>query len=713
MSDSASGYAESLPSVEETYRRITGFDPRTHGKKASQNNIAVPCVSKSNHKHGDEHPSLHIDLKKNVWICRVCKAQGAKPSGGKSVALVISAGLANNDRDALTWLLPPEPARQELPPEQRKVVEVYTYRNAVGVALYEVIRYEPKSFSQRRILEGGKKSNVLGDVERVPYRYPEIIEAIGLGKTIYILEGEADADALVRLGLEATTSAQGAAWTWTAKFIECFRGATSVFVIGDNDRAGKAAARKRAKALALVCDHVRCLESIPGIRDKGDVTDWLGEEGHTREELEALADAAPRIDAPAQAGLAEKALMSREVIEIACEARTPIATEFVIYPYLPRGEVTWFEGATKTGKTTVAIEIAARLSRGDKWIDGTPMKHGRVAIITCEDDIDRTVIPRLIAAGADLSRVRVLQVRFPAGGEAAPSLALDLAGIEDRLRAGEYDLLIVDGTFGVLGVKDGNSYTDAYRAMVPIIEMVRRLNIAAILVRHVRKSDASALNRGLGSVGYASLARSTVSFAVDDDDDTLRLMAHAGCNVGPTGPTYQYKIVNGVPIPEFERPVGAVEWGEIVPLSADEIMLGRPASDRSEGEIAQDWLDDHLIEAPQFSDDLRAAAKKEDISPRTLQRAARKRGVVMVPGAPGRRGTWALPAPSSARGAGRGSRREAQPPNPSEAYLFAADEPAPTDPNLIVAEGFGAGSSGPDDDPLGSVVSSRSSVEKL
>jgi putative DNA primase/helicase len=338
----------------------------------------------------------------------------------------------------------------------------------------------------------------------------------------------------------------------------------------------------------------------------------------------------------------------REVFEIRCETRTPTPTDFLIHPHLPCGECTWFEGQTKTGKTTVAIDIAARISRGRAWIDGTPMKHGRIAMMTCEDDVDRTLIPRLIAAGADLSRVRVLQVRTELG-EGVPSLAHDLVGIEERLQAGGYDLLVIDGTFGVLGVKDGNSYADSYKAMTPVTDMVRRLNIATILVRHVRKAAGSALNAGLGSVGYGALARSIVSFAIDHDDDRDRLMAHAGGNLGVTGPTYKYRIVDGEPIPGFERTVGAIEWGEAVDKTADEIMATRAPTDGSESEIAADWLAEHLGALPRVARELREAAESDGVSPRTLQRVARKLGVVMVRGNQYHPATWALPlAPEAA-----------------------------------------------------------------
>ncbi|HEX3456963.1 MAG TPA: bifunctional DNA primase/polymerase [Candidatus Baltobacteraceae bacterium] len=325
----------------------------------------------------------------------------------------------------------------------------------------------------------------------------------------------------------------------------------------------------------------------------------------------------------------------------------PVETRYVVEPYVPRGEATWLEGLTKTGKTMVAIDLIARLTRGDVLPPTSArIERGRAVILTCEDSAERTIVPRLIAAEADLDRVTIIRVEEE-GAERIPSFVYDGEAIERQLGASRADLLMVDGTFGVLGVEDGHSYTEAYQRMLPLVAMVRRLDIGAIIVRHIRKTEATALNRGIGSVGYASLARSTVSVAFDRDDETgaRRLLAHAGSNVGATGPTLTFTVV-GVAIEELTRAIGRVVWGDVVDVTADEAMReGRTLDDRSALDAACDLLHDVLADGPVRSLDVYAAADRVGIKRMTLRRAATK--LLVERQRDGERGPWLMTLPES------------------------------------------------------------------
>lgn len=358
--------------------------------------------------------------------------------------------------------------------------------------------------------------------------------------------------------------------------------------------------------------------------------------------LKALDRATPRaaaIDKPAQPQRTVRLVPASEIV--------PVETRYVVEPYVPRGEATWLEGITKTGKTMVAIDLIARLTRGDLLPPTSArIERGRAVILTCEDSPERTIVPRLIAAEADLDRVTIIRVEEE-GAERIPSFVRDAEAIERELRESRADLLMVDGTFGVLGVEDGHSYTEAYQRMLPLVAMIRRLESGAFIVRHVRKAEASALNRGVGSVGYASLARSTVSVAFDRDDETgaRRLWAHAGSNVGETGPTLSFTIA-GVPVEGLSRTVGRVIWGEVVAVTADEAMReGRTPDDRSALDAASDLLNDLLGDGPVKSVEVYSAADRARISRSTLRRAATKLGVTR--GREGERGPWLMILPDT------------------------------------------------------------------
>ncbi len=314
----------------------------------------------------------------------------------------------------------------------------------------------------------------------------------------------------------------------------------------------------------------------------------------------------------------------RVVRLVSASTIAPVETEYVLRPYIPRGEATWLEGVTKTGKTMVALDIIARITTGTPFVSGEQIECGNVAIITCEDDPARTLIPRLIAAGADRDRVSFVQASV-GNEERQIAFLADLATIEEQLRAANVTLVFVDGTFGVLGVKDATSYTEAYDAMLPFVGMVRRLNAAALIVRHVRKSAGSALDKGIGSVGFGALARSTLAVAMDRDDETRRIFAHAGCNVGPIGVSYAFTIEEAK-IDGFAYPVARAAWGERVEISADEAVAPRSVDESGARSEAEEFLLAYLTE-PKAASEVQVEAKKRGLNYRTVERAAKRLGV--------------------------------------------------------------------------------------
>lgn len=339
--------------------------------------------------------------------------------------------------------------------------------------------------------------------------------------------------------------------------------------------------------------------------------------------LDTAIEESKPVDLPAQSDRKERV---REVHLVSASAIEPMETDYIVRPYIPRGEATWLEGPTKAGKTMIALDIIARISTGKAFVNGERIARGNVAIMTCEDDAARTLVPRLIAAGADLERVsfvhvsegeQIMQIQFIA----------DLHAIEERLIAANVSLVFLDGTFGLLGVKDAASYIEAYEKMLPFVAMIRRLNAGALIVRHVRKSAGSALDKGIGSVGFGALARSTLAVAIDRDDDSQRVFAHAGCNVGPVGPSYAFTIeeteING-----FAYPVGRAVWGEQVEISADEAVAPRNVDEsglRSEAEeFLLEFLDDQKTGSA-----IQAEATRRGLSFRTVQRAAKRLGVAI------------------------------------------------------------------------------------
>ncbi|MDP3939579.1 MAG: AAA family ATPase, partial [Deltaproteobacteria bacterium] len=172
-----------------------------------------------------------------------------------------------------------------------RILATYDYTDGAGALLSQVVRFAPKDFRQRRPDERGGWIWSLEGVPRVLYRLPGLVEQ---GR-VFWTEGEKDSDRLAGLGITATTS-PGGAQAFRDEYAEQLArlGAQEVVILPDNDAPGRQYATAVARACRRHALQARVL-ALPGLPPKGDVSDWL-DAGHTREELEALANVAPFFD---------------------------------------------------------------------------------------------------------------------------------------------------------------------------------------------------------------------------------------------------------------------------------------------------------------------------------------------------------------------------------------------------------------------------------
>jgi putative DNA primase/helicase len=268
---------------------VDAFVSRLDGVKKSSNGWEARCPA-----HDDERASLSIKAGDKAVVLK-CHA------GCDAETVVAAMGVHMRD----LFYENGTGARSEL-------VETYDYLDEDGTLLYQVVRKSPKSFLQRRPDGRGGWSWKLGDVRRVPYTLPRLIEATGLEKLIVVVEGEKDADRLAATGVVATTNAGGAG-KWRPEYSEHLRGA-QVVVVPDNDDAGRDHAHAVARSLYGVAAAVRVIE-LPHLPPKGDVSDWL-DAGGTVDELQRLARDTPVWDEVSEAaveGPADPMKQAREV----------------------------------------------------------------------------------------------------------------------------------------------------------------------------------------------------------------------------------------------------------------------------------------------------------------------------------------------------------------------------------------------------------------
>jgi hypothetical protein len=270
---------------------------------------------------------------------------------------------------------------------QRRIVATYDYRDAHGALLYQAVRYEPKGFAQRRPDGNGGWLWNLEGVRRVPYRLPELLAA-NTDAVVFVAEGEKDVERLRAEGRIATCNGGGAG-KWRAEYNEPLRG-RPVVVLPDHDAAGRRHAAQVAASLHGTAQSVRVVE-LPGLADKGDVSDWL-EAGGTLAELSALVKAASEWTPAAQPATPEapekraKSSPATQLVTLAQEAELwhaedgePYATVSVgghaeNWPLRSRGFKDWlarkFYLATRRAASAQAVHDALGVLSGKARFEG-------------------------------------------------------------------------------------------------------------------------------------------------------------------------------------------------------------------------------------------------------------------------------------------------------------------------------------------------------
>jgi hypothetical protein len=276
------------------------------------------------------------------------------------------------------------------------IVKTFDYLDRDGVLSYVVDRIEfrkpngsfvltesgkrEKTFLQKRpdpVHPGHWFHNTKG-CPALPYRLPELIEAVGAGHEIYVVEGEGKVNLLWSWNVPATCNAGGSGG-WTKEHAEYLRGA-DVVIVGDNDIAGRKHVQKVGVSLKDVAKRVRVLD-LPGLSEEEDVIDWA-KRGGTVEQLYKLTqrEAKPFEDVPPP----DLRFYFAEDLE-----RQPVVPlEWDVEDFIPSGGVTGMFGDGGTGKDLLLFQLAAvRACGGGYWL-GKKVKAGRVIYCNVEDNDD-------------------------------------------------------------------------------------------------------------------------------------------------------------------------------------------------------------------------------------------------------------------------------------------------------------------------------------
>src|SRR5215469_5606708 len=338
-------------------------------------------------------------------------------------------------------------------------------------------------------------------------------------------------------------------------------------------------------------------------------------------------------------GLAQAGhLISRRAADL-----TPRHIDFLWAGRLARGKHTAFAGEPGDGKSQLSIYVASTISRGGEW----PCNEGRaplgnVIIFNAEDGADDTIVPRLIAAGADMERVHIVSAVLQEDGKGRRTFNLqaDLALLEKKIREiGDVALVIIDPISSYMGKTDSHKNSEVRGALEPLSDMAERLKVGILSITHFSKAGfgntSKALHRFIGSIAFVGAPRAAFAVIEDADNEGRILFLHAKNNMAPKPQGLAYRLVQRLVGDAGQDIVASyVVWeSEPVSVSADEALRATDSSgDRSAATEAEEFLRDKLSGGPVSAKEGEEHARALGIAPRTLARARKKLRVVAEKG---------------------------------------------------------------------------------
>jgi putative DNA primase/helicase len=305
---------------------------------------------------------------------------------------------------------------------------------------------------------------------------------------------------------------------------------------------------------------------------------------------------------------------------------TPKPIEWLWRPHFALGKLSVLAGHPGLGKSLVTMDLAAHVSKGLDWIDGSPCPKGSVVLVSGEDDPGDTLRPRLDAAGADVTRVHYLRAVFDADGERGFTLA-DVPALSSLLtRLGDCRLLIIDPVSAYLAGTDSHKNANVRALLAPLAQMAGEFRVAVICVSHLNKGQGDAIGRVTGSLAFVAAARSAYAVARDKDDPHRRLLLPIKNNLGADTSGVSYRIdeitmdgVGAVPYVVWSR--------EPVMVSADEALAPSGPSESTVVDAAE-FLTELLQGGPVPVKEVKNEATAAGITWRTIERAKAEIGVI-------------------------------------------------------------------------------------
>jgi len=485
----------------------------------------VPSHGKGN---GDKNPSLSVHIDDEGKVLFHCHGGCTQESVFQTI----------RDMQLLPELEErPDPLANIKPLPKVEFQQEWQYQDEDRVTVFVKHRLRVgdigKTYRLYKVDTDGKRYPTLGDARIVPYKLPELLDAKTAGRIIYLAEGEKAVDALMSLGVAATTAHSGAGH-WPEAITEYFAGA-NVVILPDNDLSGWSYARKAAEAILPIAKAVKVVDL--GLQEQGDDAYEFIEAGGGRAELAALVKAAPKIVSVDDVTIPERlqAYQPNAPIDVPQPPAEDIAKEFAPDPpkeankpkpvktikieswdeiqdepvewliegVIPKGSFTALYGPPGSFKSFIALDIAEAIATGRSWMGRSVKQTGAVLYLAGEGfggigaRIKACKLHHQTEDGAPIYIVRH-QLNLRSSAEDFNALMLAVVQLVEQTGM-EFQLAIIDTLARAFGGGNENSSEDM-GAFITAMGKVQEFLKCALMVLHHSGKDAAKGLRGHSSL---------------------------------------------------------------------------------------------------------------------------------------------------------------------------------------------------------------------
>jgi hypothetical protein len=292
-----------------------------------------------------------------------------------------------------------------------------------------------------------------------------------------------------------------------------------------------------------------------------------------------------------------------------------------------------------TGKSQISVAIAATLTTGGEWPCGegrAPL--GSVIILSAEDGAADTIVPRLIAAGADLTRVHIVSSvsEIDGKGRRAFNLQTDITLLERKIsEIGDVVLVIVDPVSSYMGKTDSHKNSEVRGVLEPLSDMADRTRTAILTITHFSKAGAAsstkALHRFIGSIAFTGAPRAAFAVIDDAENEGRKLFLHAKNNLAAPPQGLAFRLEQTIVADNIVA--SRVAWdGEPVIITANQALAAEAAGDdsRTARGDAEEFLRELLASGPVPQKEVKDAAEGAGLAWATVRRAKERLGVEAI-----------------------------------------------------------------------------------